>query len=82
MDRAVASALSHEMSQARPRARLVFPRLAGTWSEASSDVSETMESRMPGPYPKGFREGAVALARQGDRSIAEIAAFFARQEIR
>ena len=37
---------------------------------------------MPGPYPKGFREGAVALARQGDRSIAEIAAFFARQEIR
>ncbi len=28
---------------------------------------------MPRPYPKEFREGAVALARQGGRSIAEIA---------
>lgn len=28
---------------------------------------------MPKPYPKEFREGAVALARQGDRPIAEIA---------
>jgi transposase len=25
------------------------------------------------PYPKEFREGAVALARRGDRPIAEIA---------
>lgn len=28
---------------------------------------------MPRPYPKEFREGAVALARQGERPIAEIA---------
>jgi transposase len=28
---------------------------------------------MPRPYPKEFREGAVALARQGDRPVAEIA---------
>ena len=28
---------------------------------------------MPRPYPKEFREGAVALARQGDRSVPEIA---------
>jgi transposase-like protein len=28
---------------------------------------------MPRPYPREFREGAVALARQGDRPIAEIA---------
>ena len=28
---------------------------------------------MPRPYPKEFREGALALVRQGDRSIPEIA---------
>ena len=28
---------------------------------------------MPRPYPKEFREGAVALARQGDRPIKDIA---------
>ena len=28
---------------------------------------------MPRPYPKEFREGAVQLARQGERPIAEIA---------
>lgn len=28
---------------------------------------------MPRPYPREFREGAVALARQGERPIAEIA---------
>ena len=28
---------------------------------------------MPRPYPKEFREGAVALARQGDRSVPDIA---------
>jgi transposase len=28
---------------------------------------------MPRPYPKEFREGAVALARQCERPIAEIA---------
>jgi transposase-like protein len=28
---------------------------------------------MPRPYPREFREGAVQLARQGDRPIAEIA---------
>ena len=28
---------------------------------------------MPRPYPKEFREGAVRLARQGDRSIKDIA---------
>jgi len=28
---------------------------------------------MPRPYPKEFREGAVTLARQGDRSIKDIA---------
>jgi transposase len=28
---------------------------------------------MPRPYPKEFREGAIALARQGQRPIAEIA---------
>lgn len=28
---------------------------------------------MPRPYPKEFREGAVALARQGERPIAGIA---------
>lgn len=28
---------------------------------------------MPRPYPKEFREGAIALARQGDRSIAQVA---------
>lgn len=28
---------------------------------------------MPRPYPKEFREGALALVRQGDRSIPDIA---------
>jgi transposase len=28
---------------------------------------------MPRPYPKEFREGALALVRQGERSIAGIA---------
>jgi transposase len=28
---------------------------------------------MPRPYPKEFREGALALARRGDRPIAEVA---------
>ena len=28
---------------------------------------------MPRPYPKEFREGAVQLARQGERPISEIA---------
>ena len=28
---------------------------------------------MPRPYPREFREGAVALARQGERPIGEIA---------
>lgn len=28
---------------------------------------------MPRPYPREFREGAVALARQGERPIAAIA---------
>lgn len=28
---------------------------------------------MPRPYPREFREGAVVLARQGERSVAEIA---------
>lgn len=28
---------------------------------------------VPRPYPKEFREGAIALARQGDRSIPDIA---------
>lgn len=28
---------------------------------------------MPRPYPREFREGAVELARQGERPIAEIA---------
>jgi transposase-like protein len=28
---------------------------------------------MPRPYPKEFREGAIALARQGDRSVPDIA---------
>lgn len=28
---------------------------------------------MPRPYPKEFREGALELVRQGDRSIASIA---------
>jgi len=28
---------------------------------------------MPRPYPKEFREGAVQLARRGERPIAEIA---------
>jgi transposase len=28
---------------------------------------------MPSPYPKEFREGALALVRQGDRSVASIA---------
>jgi transposase len=28
---------------------------------------------MPRPYPREFREGAVQLARQGERPIAEIA---------
>lgn len=28
---------------------------------------------MPRPYPKEFRQGAVELARQGERPIAEIA---------
>jgi len=32
-----------------------------------------MVLRMPRPYPKEFREGALALVRQGDRSIPEIA---------
>lgn len=32
-----------------------------------------MVLRMPRPYPKEFREGAIALVRQGDRPIAEIA---------
>lgn len=29
---------------------------------------------MPRPYPKEFREGAIKLARQGDRPIAQVAA--------
>lgn len=32
-----------------------------------------MVLRVPRPYPKEFREGAIALARQGDRSIPDIA---------
>lgn len=28
---------------------------------------------MPRPYPKEFREGAIALARQGERSVPDIA---------
>jgi transposase len=28
---------------------------------------------MPRPYPKEFKQGAIALARQGQRPIAEIA---------
>src|SRR3954470_19344537 len=32
-----------------------------------------MVSRMPRPYPQEFREGAIALVRQGDRSIPDIA---------
>jgi transposase len=28
---------------------------------------------MPRPYPKEFREGAVQLARQGERPVADIA---------
>ena len=32
-----------------------------------------MVFRMPRPYPKEFREGALELVRQGERSIAEIA---------
>ncbi len=28
---------------------------------------------MPRPYPKEFREGAVQLARQGERPVVEIA---------
>jgi len=28
---------------------------------------------MPRPYPKEFREGAIGLARQGERPISEIA---------
>ncbi|MBA3261776.1 MAG: transposase [Thermoleophilaceae bacterium] len=28
---------------------------------------------MPRPYPKEFREGALALVRQGDRPIREVA---------
>ena len=28
---------------------------------------------MPRPYPREFREGAVALARQGERPVGEIA---------
>ena len=28
---------------------------------------------MPKPYPKEFREGALELVRQGDRSVAQIA---------
>src|SRR5579875_3239497 len=28
---------------------------------------------MPRPYPKAFREGALELVRQGDRSIPQIA---------
>ncbi len=28
---------------------------------------------MPRPYPKEFREGAIGLAREGDRPVAEIA---------
>ena len=28
---------------------------------------------MPRPYPKEFREGAIELARQGERPIAQIA---------
>jgi transposase len=28
---------------------------------------------MPRPYPREFREGALELVRQGDRSIAQIA---------
>ena len=28
---------------------------------------------MPRPYPKEFREGAVQLAREGERPVAEIA---------
>jgi transposase-like protein len=32
-----------------------------------------MVSSMPRPYPKEFREGALALVRQGERSIPDIA---------
>lgn len=32
-----------------------------------------MVLRMPRPYPKEFREGALALVRQGDRSVPDIA---------
>jgi transposase len=32
-----------------------------------------MVLRMPRPYAKEFREGALALVRQGDRPVAEIA---------
>ncbi len=28
---------------------------------------------MPRPYPKEFREGAIAMAREGERPVAEIA---------
>ena len=28
---------------------------------------------MPRPYPKEFKQGAIALARQGERPIAEVA---------
>jgi transposase-like protein len=28
---------------------------------------------MPRPYPKEFRQGAIALARQGDRPIGDVA---------
>src|SRR5581483_12404267 len=32
-----------------------------------------MVLRMPRPYPKQFREGALELVRQGDRPVAEVA---------
>jgi transposase len=32
-----------------------------------------MVCRMPRPYPREFRQGAIDLARRGDRPIAEVA---------
>jgi transposase-like protein len=32
-----------------------------------------MVSGMPRPYPKEFKQGAIALARTGERPIAEVA---------
>jgi transposase-like protein len=32
-----------------------------------------MVCRMPRPYPKEFKQGALDLVRQGDRAIADIA---------